>query len=116
MLGYQTTTAILSLTATILILWMIRKDHLHPKKAAGWVAIAIGIGVLGFFPTLVDRVSVMLGVSYAPTLVLTIGILLLCLKLLRLDAQLSQEERKVKVLIQKVAVLESRLEKEQSSE
>ena len=110
MLGYKLTSGILAVIVVGFIFWLIRKDHLHPKKALGWVTIACAIGVIGIFPRLSDWIASKLGVGYPPTLVLVISIILIFLKLLRLDTARSQEDKKIAILTQRLVVLEKRFE------
>jgi len=111
MLGYRTTSALLSFFVVCVILWLIRKDHLHPRKALGWLLLSISIGFIGMFPKTADWMAEKLGVDYAPTLVFVVGLMLVFIKLLRIDAEQSKEDRRLAAITQRLVVLEARFEK-----
>ncbi len=112
MLTYQTTTSILAVIFVALIFWLIRKDHLRPRKALSWVIFSLTIGLLGIFPKIVDWIAGFLGIAYTPTIILTVGILVILLKLLRLDIDHSKSEQKISVTMQRLVVLEKRFERQ----
>ena len=105
-----------AITATLLglllaggILYLVRRDHVHGSFAVWWLMVAAGALVLGFFPTLVDRIGLAFGVQYPPMLVALVGIAALMLKLLALDIDVTRRERKMRRLLQKVAILEAEM-------
>ncbi|GJM05915.1 MAG: hypothetical protein DHS20C09_19110 [marine bacterium B5-7] len=89
---------------------MIRKDHLHPRKALWWIAVSIAIALLGLFPKTTDWVAGKLGVDYPPTILFVVAFLALLIKLLRLDIARTREQQTVLILSQRVSILEKRLE------
>jgi len=109
-LGYQVTTTILAFFVVGAIIWLIRRDRIHPRKAVGWLILAFVIGVLGLFPQISDSLAARLGVSYPPTLILVLSFIVLLIKLLRMDIATTREQRRVKMLSQRLSVLEKRLE------
>ena len=108
---YQLTSALLGFSLAIVILWLIYKDHMHTRHAYWWIGVAISVFVLGFFPNLIDRVGEKLGISYPPVLALIAAIGVLLVKLLILDIENSRQERSLRRLIQRIAILESELKK-----
>lgn len=114
-MSYRVTTAIVAILAIGAILWLIRKDHLHPRKAVFWVLACVAIGLLGFFPAIADWVAAQLGIDYSPTLVLTLGIVILLIKLLRLDIARTQEHQMLVILSQRIAIMEKQLDNERIS-
>ena len=105
-----------AITATILgvllaggILYLVRRDHVHGSFAVWWLMVAGAALLLGFFPWLADEIGLAFGVSYPPMLVALVGIGALMLKLLALDIDVTRRERKVRRLLQKVAILEAEM-------
>ncbi len=107
MISYQITTAALAVCIVVTILVLIRKDLLHTRYGVWWFAIAGGVLVLGFFPTLVDVVAAYLGVTYPPTLIITVGIGFLLIKMLTMDLERSRQERKLRRFAQRLAMYEA---------
>jgi len=107
---YQLTSALLGLGLATGILYLVRRNHLHTRYALPWLIVAGIIGLLGVFPSLADTISSHLGISYPPTLVLVGAVALLVIKLLVMDIDRSQSEVRVQRLIQRLAILEERIE------
>lgn len=107
MIAYQWTSAILAIVITVTILSLIRYNHLNPRIALWWAVLAPVIAVVGIFPELVDWIALKLGVHYPPTLVGLIGVGVILIKVLLMEIELSKERQRIRVLVQKVALLES---------
>lgn len=107
LLSYQWTTAIIGLMIAIVILFLIRRDILHVKRSLWWIGIAIVIVVMGFFPLPIAQFGLLLGVNYPPVLILTVGMGFILIKILSMDLERSKQERMLRRLTQKIAILES---------
>lgn len=116
LLSYQWTTAIIGILIALVILFLIRRDILHVKRSLWWIGIAILIVIMGFFPFAVAQFGVLLGVNYPPILILTIGMGFILVKILSMDLDRSRQERMLRRLNQKVAILEGFLEEAKVSE
>jgi hypothetical protein len=106
---YQWTTVILGLALGTTILWLVRRSHLHGPYALWWVGVAILVVAAGFFPRLSDLLAQQLGISYPPILVVVLGFSMLLLKMLTMDLERSRQERKIRRLAQRMAMLEAEL-------
>jgi hypothetical protein len=102
-------TGIIGLLAAGLIILLIRKDKLHVTHGVGWMMVAVGFVLLGFAPGIIDMIARYLGVSYPPILALTLGIVVLVVKILLMDIERSHIEMRNQRLIQRVAMLETDL-------
>lgn len=110
LLSYQWTTAIIGLMIALVILFLIRRDILHVKRSLWWIGIAILIVIMGVFPYQFAKFGVVLGVNYPPILILTIGMGFILIKILSMDLDRSRQERMLRRLNQKIAMLEGFLE------
>ncbi len=106
LLSYQWTTAIIGLMIAVVILFLIRKDFLHVKRSLWWIGIALLIVLMGFFPLQFAKFGVLLGVNYPPILILTVGMGFVLIKILSMDLERSRQERTLRRLTQKLAMLE----------
>lgn len=102
--------AAVALSIAALIIWLIRNDRLPISHSIWWLSIAVMIGVFGIAPSLIDRMAHAVGVSYPPALLFTLAILVLVLKELHEDLEISTTRRRLLRLAQKVAMLEQELE------
>lgn len=105
-MSYQVTSAILGLILASTILWLIRRDHLHSRHALWWLMIALIAVILGIYPQTIDLIAVQLGVNYAPTLLFSLALGMVLIKMLSIDIQQSILERKLRRLTQRLAILE----------
>lgn len=107
LLSYQWSTAILGLMIALVILFLIRRDILHVKRSLWWIGIAALIVIMGVFPFQIAQLGVVLGVNYPPILILTVGMGFILIKILSMDLERSRQERMLRRLTQKIAMLES---------
>ncbi|WP_353570690.1 DUF2304 domain-containing protein [Candidatus Albibeggiatoa sp. nov. BB20] len=105
-LSYHITSALLGLSIAGIILFLIRRDHLHTRHALWWLWIAFIILGLGIFPQLIDIFGGFLGINYPPTLIFVLGIGMLLVKVLGIDIHQSELERRQRRLTQRLALLE----------
>jgi hypothetical protein len=100
------TSAALGVLLAVGILVLVRRDRLHGSYALWWLLVAVGSLVVGFFPRLVDWLGIKLGVNYPPMLLVLVAIMAILLKLLGVDIDVTRRERRMRRLLQKVAILE----------
>jgi hypothetical protein len=110
MLDAQITAAILGVGLAGAIFYLVRRDHLHGPFAAWWLMVAAATLVLGMFPSLVIWLGKLTGINYAPVLPIIIGLSMVLLRLLKLDIDRSRQERRMRRLTQKLAILEQEIE------
>ncbi|HRY14353.1 MAG: DUF2304 domain-containing protein [Candidatus Competibacteraceae bacterium] len=107
MISYQVTSMAIGIAIAVVILFLVRRDHLHGPYAIWWIGAAATVGVLGFFPRFFDYLAVYLGVRYPPILAIVLGLGLLLVKILTMDLERSRQERLIRRLAQRLAMLEA---------
>lgn len=100
------TTLIIGVILAFTIFFMVRRDHLHGPYAVWWLVIASLAVILAVFPVLIDKMALIAGFGYPPTLILVLAVCFMLLKLLSLDLQRTSQEKKIRRLTQKIAILE----------
>ena len=96
----------------MIILLLIRRDFMHTRYALWWLPTALAVAILGVFPRLSDFIAAKLGIGYPPILPVIVGLGLILIKLLTMDLERSKNERKLHRLAQRVAILESKMDKD----
>ena len=102
-------TGIIGIATAIAIVVLIRRDHLHVRYGLWWMIAAIAFALLGIFPALFDNIARTLGIAYPPVLALTVGAVILVLKILVMDIERSRNAIRMQRLTQRIALLESDL-------
>ena len=110
MASLQLTTALMGIGLAALILYLIRRDHLYVMHGLFWVLVAGAAAVLGAWPGLTDRLAMVMGVVYPPTLLLLLVSMVLLIKALHSDMVNTRIERDVRRLNQRLALLEADLQ------
>lgn len=103
------TSAGLGVMIAVGILWLVRRDRMHGGYALWWLLVAAGALAVGFFPGVVDWLGKQLGVQYPPMLLALGAIAVVVLKLAAADIDATVRERRLRRLLQKVAILELEL-------
>ncbi len=107
MMTYQITSMAIGVSLAAVILLLVRRDHLHGPYAIWWIGAAVTVAVLGLFPRLFDALAAVLGVSYPPILAIVLGFGMLLIKILTMDVERSRQERRIRRLAQRLAMLEA---------
>lgn len=104
---YQYITTLLGSFIGIIILILVRRRHLHSGHAAWWLVTAGSIVLFGTFPRFFDQIGFFFGISYPPILLVIFAVCVLFVKILFMDIERTQQEQKIRRLIQKLALLEA---------
>ena len=110
MLSLPLTTTLLGFGLAAVILFLVRRDHLHLSHGVFWIGVAFTAAVLGMWPSAIDRIAVAVGVAYSPTLLLLIAVMVLLLKSLYNDMLVTRFERQIRRLNQRLALFEADLD------
>ncbi|TDR22667.1 DUF2304 domain-containing protein [Marinicella litoralis] len=106
------TILIIGALLSISILYLVRKGKMHGPYATWWLMVAVSAILLSVFPKVVDWVALKLGVTYPPTLILVLAISMILVRMLTMDMALTQKERKIRRLTQKLAIIEDSLKED----
>ncbi len=105
----QLTSFGIGIGVALSILVLVRKNHLMVTHAVWWLAVAAASMAFGAYPSLIDWIGGVLGIHYPPTLLIVIGMGLILIKMLTMDLKRSEQERKIRALTQRLAILESEM-------
>ncbi|VEN74263.1 conserved hypothetical protein [Candidatus Desulfarcum epimagneticum] len=95
--------ALIGLALALAILFLIRRDLIHPHYAIWWLLAAGAIALFSFFPRLIDFMENRMGIA-RPLSLTALG--LMAVKMLEMDLDRSRLERRVRRLTQRLAILE----------
>lgn len=109
-MSLQMFSGFLAALVVVAIFFLLRRDRLPVMHSLWWLSVAGLIGLLGFFPRLIDVAAGWVGVAYSPSLLFIVAILVLLLKVLLEDVDVSHDRRRLLRLAQKMAMLEEKIE------
>ena len=70
----QMSTSLLGLALAVLIVYLVRRDHLYLMHGLLWSCVAAAAALLGAWPGLIDTLATWLGFAYPPALLLLLEI------------------------------------------
>jgi hypothetical protein len=86
---------------------LIRRRKIEERYAILWLLLGLSMTAFSFFPGLLDRLSRVVHVHYAPSLLFLIGLLFSLAFIMHLTMVISKLHRKITRLTQEVAILSS---------
>ena len=110
MKSYLLMSGVLGVLFSLVVVWFIRKDHMHVQYSLWWLIVAAVAILLGLNPGLIVQAARGLGVDYPPTLLFLWAIVALFFKALLGDVERSRSQRRLLRLTQRVVMLEEQLE------
>ena len=102
----QLTTILLGIGLSAAILYLLRRDYLHPMYGLFWIMVASAAAVLGLWPGSIDSIARLVGIAYSPALLLLVAVIVLLIKSLHGDIVNTRIERQVRRLNQRLAMFE----------
>lgn len=105
----QIVATIFSVALLVVTIQLIRKHRLREEYALVWLGASLAIFAFALVGPLVGVLARLFAVSYAPTLVLALGVLFCVVLLLSQTVTLSNQANRIRDLAQAVSLLEWRL-------
>lgn len=96
---------ILSVVIIIYMLHSIRKNTISIKTSFVWVILSIIMLILSIFPKSIDFVAIKLGITYPPTLLLTLCIVLLLVQNFNSSKKIYDLQEKLNYLEQEITII-----------
>lgn len=103
--------ALLSIISVTFILQLLRRGQVRAKYALLWLSVGLVILVLGVSPTLLDRASAMVGISYPPAFLSLGAMTFLFMVVIHFSWELSRLEERSRILAEELAILSAKVEK-----
>jgi hypothetical protein len=105
----------MGVTLFIAIFELVRRKRFREELSITWFAVAIALMASSVADKIIDPFAKRLGIGYPPALVFAWIIFCLILALLYFSSVISDLTGKIKELSQKVALLESEMDKEEQN-
>lgn len=98
------------------VLRKIRKAQMRIEDTLFWIIIAIGTLTLGIFPKIAFFCARLLGIQSPVNFVFLVFIFILLFKVFILTVQVSQQQEKIKNLVQHIAIYEKNIQDKKREE
>lgn len=102
--------ALIGIVFMLFILRKVKNKQLVEKESFFWMIGAIGIVILGLFPSILDFVAKLVHITYPPSLLFLLGTLFSLGLIFRLTIYISLLKEQIKDLGQNNCILEKRIE------
>ena len=88
-----------------LLIWLLRSQRLREKYAVTWLAVIVGLVVLGFVPQITTWLVRLTGVTVPTNLIFILAFLVLLLVCIQLSLEISRLEETSRTVAEEVALL-----------
>ena len=115
-LGQRVEVIIVAILICVLIFELVRRKHLMERYAILWLVAGLTLLVLALWKGLLTTLSHAAGIYYPPAALFAVGFLLVLVMLLHFSMTVSRLSGENKMLAQRLALLQQRLEQEEEEE
>jgi hypothetical protein len=106
MMNLHLTTLLLGVGLGVVLVILLRGNLLHLGHGVFWFLVAVTAVGLGIWPRILDGIASLVGIAYAPTLLLLLAVMVLLVKSLHNDILVSRLEGQLRRLNQRLALYE----------
>lgn len=106
MMSLHLTTLLLGVGLGAILVILLRGNLLHLGHGVFWFLVAGAAVGLGIWPRILDGFASLVGIGYAPTLLLLLAVMVLLVKSLHNDILVSRLEGQLRRLNQRLALYE----------
>lgn len=106
----QIIAIVVSILIILFIVSLIRKRKLREEYSIMWIIGSLVLIVFSIWRDLLDTIASVVGVFYAPAILLLVGIFFGILIFLHLTVVISKQTEQNKTLVQEIALLKHKME------
>lgn len=96
---------IIAITAIIYVINVVRKGRFSIEESIFWVFGSLIVLILSIFPKIIDKVALLIGIEYPPSLFFVLCILFLLFINFRNSQKIAVQEKKIIELAQQMALI-----------
>lgn len=112
-LGQRVEVIVVAILICVLIFELVRRKHLMERYAILWLVAGLTLLVLALWKGLLTTLSHAAGIYYPPAALFAVGFLFVLVMLLHFSITVSRLSSENKMLAQRLALLQQRLEQEE---
>ncbi|KNY27377.1 DUF2304 domain-containing protein [Pseudobacteroides cellulosolvens] len=103
---------IFSVIFLVIVVELVRKNKLSDKYSLLWILFGLTILLLSISPVFIEKISALINIKYAPSVLFVFGLLFLIVYSLQITIVLSNQSKKIIRLTQEITLIKEKLEVE----
>lgn len=107
---------VLAIVFMIYVYSNVKKQEFSIEESVFWIIGSLVLLILSIFYKSLDKISLAIGISYAPSFVFLIAIMFLIFMNFRSSKKISKQNEKIIELAQRLSILEFEIKKEEKNE
>lgn len=111
MINIYLVSIIFSVIFLVLIIELVRKNKLSEKYSLLWILFGAVILIFSLSPVFIEKISLILDIKYAPSVLFIFGLLFLIVYTLWITIAYTKQSKRVIRLTQEIAIIKDTLEK-----
>ena len=99
---------IIAIISIVYVAAEVRKKKFSIKESFYWIIASLVMLILAIFPQIFDKLAIMIGIDYAPSLLFLICIVFLLFINFRNSKKISEQNEKIIELAQEITIIKKR--------
>lgn len=102
-------SVIFSIMFLLIVVELVRKNRLSEKYSLLWIFFGVVILMLSVSPVSIEKISMLINVKYAPSVLFVFGLLFLILYSLQITIVISNQSKRIIRLTQEITLMKEKL-------
>jgi len=103
---------IFSVIFLVIVVELVRKNKLSEKYSLLWILFGLAILLLSVSPVFIEKISTLINIKYAPSVLFVFGLLFLIVYSLQITIVLSKQSKRIIRLTQEITLIKGKIGEE----
>lgn len=96
----------------LIVVELVRKNKLSEKYSLLWILFGFVILILSISPVFIEKISALIDIKYAPSVLFVFGLLFLIVYSLQITIVLSKQSKRIIRLTQEITLIKGKIEED----
>ncbi len=96
----------------LIVVELVRKNKLSEKYSLLWILFGFAILILSISPVFIEKISALIDIKYAPSVLFVFGLLFLIVYSLQITIVLSKQSKRIIRLTQEITLIKGKIEED----
>ena len=96
----------------LIVVELVRKNKLSEKYSLLWILFGFTILILSISPVSIEKISALIDIKYAPSVLFVFGLLFLIVYSLQITIVLSKQSKRIIRLTQEITLIKGKIEED----